>query len=227
MALEGKVLGGVLHIRDRAPALNGANSIACSVREAREAARLHLQRRLALLVGCWVLLDTLQIVNQQVPLGTAHDQQGPLHVHGVDALGQLQCGNRRGLLRVPEAQRLVPATGDHHVHVVNHKDLLDWGVVLPYLLLLLRLQYLHFDLVVCTAAHEPLPVAREAATQDRGFVLIGHPRGDARRADLPDPHALVPRTCSQDILRWRPSEATDTIGGWLRHRCARVGVELA
>mmetsp|Transcript_45588 Transcript_45588/g.87177 ORF Transcript_45588/g.87177 Transcript_45588/m.87177 type:complete len:254 (+) Transcript_45588:386-1147(+) len=128
VALEGEVLGmhGLVHVLHRHATLHRAHEIPRLVWEARDASCLVTQRRDQLLVH---LVGFLEIENLDVPLSRAGHQQRVLHAQRVAFVREGLCVRWALLPQVPVPQRLVPASGDEHVEVVDPGDVADGGVV--------------------------------------------------------------------------------------------------
>lgn len=74
VALEGEVFRCILDVSDGAATLDGAHRVALLVRKATDGASLHLQGGLGRPHRILVLLDVGQVVDEQMPLGAAHDE---------------------------------------------------------------------------------------------------------------------------------------------------------
>jgi hypothetical protein len=153
VALEGEVLRlrSVLDVVDRDAPLGRADEVAGRVREARDAARLVLERRGKRLVG---RLRRLQVEDGDRAVGGADDEQLPRRVHRVDALGELlRVRGRRGA-QVPVLERLVPRAGHEQRERGKVRAVAHGRRVLRDLLLLLRRQVPHRDAVGAAARED-------------------------------------------------------------------------
>ena len=159
-----------MQVPDRAAALNAAHCVACLVREAANRPRLHLQGAEHGAVGLLQRGRALaQVKGDHLSVSKASHQKRGLHVHGEDALRELNRVHGLGLLWAPEAQSLVPAGRDDQILLVESCDVPDGSVVGAQLHVRLRLQVTDHHLVVAAPADEVRPILAPEAAQDRGL----------------------------------------------------------
>ena len=135
---------------DVAPALDGANSEAASIRKHTHTTRLVAQTTLdPSILFTW----SLQVVHAHVSAGTACHQHrraalSANHVHAVQSLRQVHVQSRGLLSQVPITQLFVPAPSDQQVHVRDPMTRFHRRVVHTHLSRLLRSQVEHHGFVI-------------------------------------------------------------------------------
>lgn len=144
----------LVHVLDRAAALNATHREAARVRETADNARLPLQWALD---GLEYLVRVLDVDDIDVSLRSTDNQQTLLYVHRVHPLLHRHSRRRLLLPHIPVLDRLVPRARHEHIPglwVLNELDAANRLIVGRHLRGLPRLQVETPGSLVCTSRHD-------------------------------------------------------------------------